>query len=197
MANEDPERSPLEGTVTLMLRRARDGDRDAEGELFAYVQDDLRTLARKAIRTGAWPQNGVQATELINMACVRLLGRAPIDANDRRHFFFLLGRAMHDVLVEEARRATAQKRGGGRQPAPLVEFEVEKHGLRMDMLQLREALEELRAHDPDGARVVSMLFFSGRTLRETAELLGCTLATVRDHWSYARAWLQARVDEPE
>lgn len=182
------------GTITSLLREAEAGNRSALEQVFDRVQGDLRGMARGVLRGGGW-QN-LQGTELVNMACERLLKREQLNAEDRRHFFFLFGRAMRDILVEEARAAQAAKRGGGRKPAPEVDFAVDGRRTRVGVLELHEALELLKEHDPEGVRVVELRFFAGRTLEETAELMGCTVGVVRGHWSYAKAWLAARLEHP-
>jgi DNA-directed RNA polymerase specialized sigma24 family protein len=45
--------------------------------------------------------------------------------------------------------------------------------------------------------VVRQRFFAGRSLRDTASDLGVSLAAVRADWSYARAWLLARLEQEE
>lgn len=180
-----------EGTITILLQRARSGEAAAANELFERVYDDLRRLARG--KYGHVPGRGLEGTALVNAACERLLGRDALNAEDRRHFFFLLGRAMHDVLVEEARARAAEKRGGDRRQVPLVDFAADGASHTFEMLDLHAALEELRRADPDAAQVVSLRFFGNRTLEEAAEMMGVTFAVARRHWDYAKAWLSERL----
>jgi len=179
------------GTVTLLLREMHAGNRPAFDELFRLIQPDLRRYAQSILRSSSRPDT--TGTELVSMACARLLGRGPLEAQNRGHLLFLLGRAMRDAMVDEARKAGAAVRGGGRAPLPLVEFAVGERSIRLDVLDLNEALKELEARDPDGARVIELRFFVGLTLEETAEAMECTVRTVRDNWDYARAWLAARL----
>jgi len=188
-ADQDPS-----GTVTLLLREMRAGSRTAFDELFRLIQHDLRRFAQSML--GPSPRHDTSGTELVNMACARLLGRGQPHAEDRGHLFFLLGRAMRDTLVEEARKRSAAMRGGGQSPMPLVDFPADERTARLDVLDLHAALSELEARDPDGARVIELRFFAGLTLEETAEAMGCTLAAVRSHWNYARAWLSERLSGP-
>jgi RNA polymerase sigma factor (TIGR02999 family) len=190
--------------ITRLLERARAGDGGARDELFGIVYADLRQAAEGLLAAGNWPRDAMGGTELVNTACMRLLDRDQMDAENRRHFFFLLGRAMHDVLVEEARSATAAKRGGGKRPGTLVEFAVDGETTVVGMLELSAAIAELHEADPEAARVVRLRYFCGRSLRDTAELMGSSLAVTRRHWDYARAWLRVRLggerkggDEPD
>lgn len=181
------------GTVTQLLARSRAGDDLARDQLFRHVEGDLRRVAGAMIRRGGWGPSAVQGTELVNMACARLLGRGDIAAEDRRHFFRLFGRAMHDVLVEEARRSSAARRGGDRRRVHLIDFVVEGETFQMDILDLRDALKELHARDPEGALVIKGRFFAGQSLAEMAEVMGSTIPKVRGNWEYARAWLLERL----
>lgn len=181
-------------SITTLLRAARSGSRSALDRVFEIVQGDLRKLAQSMLRNG-WPKAGICGTELVNMACSRLLGRGGLEAQDRGHFLFLLGRAMHDVLVEEARRATAAIRGGGKPPIPLIEIPVEHGTTRLNVLDLHTALEEFRTIDPEAARVVELRYFAGLTIAQAAEATGRSFATVRGDCAYAKAWLGERLGE--
>lgn len=179
------------GTVTSLLREVSAGNRSALEELFRTIQPDLRRYAQRVLNSTS--RRDTTGTELVSMALARLLAKGPLAAQSRAHLLFLLGRAMRDALVDEARKSNAAIRGGGRAPSPLVEFAVDQHPVRLDVLDLHEALRELEARDPEGSRVVELRYFVGLTLEETAEAMECSLGAVRDHWTYARAWLAARL----
>ena len=184
----------ITGTVTLLLRKAQRGDAQAMNQLFEYVYDDLRRMAFAMVaKSGA--RQAIDGTALVHAACARLLEHDSLDAENRRHFFFLLGRAIHDIFVEEVRAATARKRGSDHQRLPLAEFDIGEPGLKASFLDLHEALEELRRHDPESAQLVFLRFFSGRTLQEAAAMTGSTFAKARRDWSYARAWLKKRLSD--
>lgn len=180
------------GTITLLLRRSQDGEREATDALFECVLPELRTIARKVLR-GHARLDDLSGTALINDACERLLQREMLSAADRRHFFFLFGRAMNDVLIDQYRRSRAAKRGSPAQRRPLFDHEAVSPLPEYDMLDLREAFAELRRVDPKGADLVNLRFFCGKSLRDAAAVLGCSLAEVRQNWSYAQAWLAARL----
>jgi RNA polymerase sigma factor (TIGR02999 family) len=184
-----------DGTITHLLRQARMGHQPAVDELFDKVYQQLKRLARGQL-AGQVGDRRLEVTSLVHAACHKLMRKGPLDAEDRRHFFFLFGRAMQDVLAEEARHDLAQKRGGGRRRVPLAEFEADSDTFAADILDLRQALDELRRHDPNGAQIVMLRYFCGLTLEETAETMECTLAAVRRDWDYARAWLHERMTGP-
>lgn len=190
----DRSSGPVTGTVTVLLRGARAGDNAAREKLFRLVSEELRGIARGMVGPNGWPALGLDVTSLVNSACVRLLGREQLDAEDRRHFYFLFGRAMHDVLVETVKAAQTQKQGGDRKRVVLMDAMAEDgQSIQADLMDLRGALEEFRGVDAEAARVVEMRYFAQRSIRETAEILGRSVASVRRDWAYASAWLNDRL----
>lgn len=178
----------------MLLRGARSGDNAAREKLFRLVAEELRGIARGMVGPNGWPSLGLEVTSLVNSACVRLLGREQLDAEDRRHFYFLFGRAMHDVLVETVKASQTQKQGGDRKRVVLMDAMAEDGpSIQADLLDLRGALEEFRGVDAEAAQVVEMRYFAQRSIRETAEILGRSVASVRRDWAYASAWLNDRL----
>lgn len=185
---------PATGTVTVLLREARSGDAAKRDELFRRVYEELRGIARGMVGPNGWPLLGLEVTSLVNSACARLLGRDQLDAEDRRHFYFLFGRAMHDVLVETVKASKTQKVGGDRKRMVLMDAPAEEGGtFQADVLDLRAALEEFRKVDAEAAKVVDLRYFAQRSIRETAEMLERSVASVRRDWAYASAWLSERL----
>ncbi len=107
----------------------------------------------------------------------------------RRHFFAAAAHAMRDILVEEARRKSALKRGGGRERVTLEEAALRIEPPSEDVLALNEALKRLEQDDPRKGQIVLHRYFAGLTIEETAEVLGLSHATVEREWRYTRAWL--------
>ncbi len=179
--------------VTGLLRAVHAGDEEARERLFRELYDELRGMARGAIANGP-ARATLQATALVHEAYLRLLGRGPPDWENRRHFFFAAARAMRDVLVEEARRKAAQRRGGDRQRSELEGVEPAQETPEADLLALDEAIAALEREDPRRAEVVRLRFFAGLSEDETAEVLGISKRSVSRAWSEARARLALLVD---
>ncbi|MDZ4755179.1 MAG: ECF-type sigma factor [Phycisphaerae bacterium] len=186
--------SGLSGTITVLLRDVRDGRDGADAALLQVVYDDLKRLVQAQLNLSRW--NGdMEGTSLANAACERMLARGGLHAEDRQHFFFVLGRAMRDVLVEHIRFEKALRRGGGMTRVPMVEFEVDGVSSRLDLLALHEAIDALGRVDAAAAQVVMLRFFANRTIDESALLMGCSVPAARRHWTYARAWLLEQLAE--
>jgi RNA polymerase sigma factor (sigma-70 family) len=60
-------------------------------------------------------------------------------------------------------------------------------------LALDEALSVLEALDPRSAQVVELRYFAGLTEAETAAALGISVSTLKRDWTFAQAWLRARL----
>lgn len=183
------------GTITRLLQASNAGDTAASNELFDRVYTELQSIARSL--TSDLPAHAdLDVTGLIAAACERLLEREQLRAQDRRHFYFLFGRAMHDVIVEDARRATASKRTPKLEALPdqVVTFDKTQH---ITLRVLAGLLTEFQQVDPQAAMVVRQRFFVRRSLRETAEDLDVSLATVRGDWAYARAWFADRLGQTD
>ena len=180
------------GEVTRLLKRLKEGDRDAGEQLIPLVYDQLRGAARRAL-AGERPGHTLQATELVHEAYFKLLGSAQVDWQGRAHFVAIAARAMRQILVDHARRRQADKRGGGVQHVTLGDAEAELALPPEELLALDTALDRLQEHDPRMRSVVEYRFFGGLTEKEIAEVLDLTVRTVQRDWVKARAWLHQEI----
>ena len=179
------------GEVTRLLRAARAGEPGAIDRIVPLVYEDLRRLAQRQLGRSFGPQS-VRPTELVHEAYVKLALGGVEAANDRAHFLAIAAGAMRQVLIDDARKRRAVKRGRGWTRATLsgshwvTDVDVE------ELLTLNDALDEL---DPRQRKVVECRFFGGLEEREIAQALGVTERTVRRDWVKARAWLYRALAE--
>jgi RNA polymerase sigma factor (TIGR02999 family) len=178
--------------VTQLLDQIRAGRGDAAETLLRLVHGELRSMARRQM-AGVPAGSILQPTALVNEAYLRLFGKGDAAWEDRRHFFYAAGRAMRDVLVEQARKHARLKRGGDRKRLTLDENAVCAEEQADDLVALDEALWELEQRDPTGIEVVMLRYFAGLTIEQTAQAMGTSRATVDRAWRFARAWLRKRV----
>lgn len=92
------------GDVTQLLLKWREGDREAENELFTLVFPNLRRLAHYLMR-GERKSHSLQATELVDQLYFRLVAAKDRDWQNRQYFFAIAGRAMRRYLIDYARAA--------------------------------------------------------------------------------------------
>jgi RNA polymerase sigma factor (TIGR02999 family) len=101
--------------------------------------------------------------------------------------------SMRRILVERARRKTAEKRGGGGEKVRLDDLAVCAREDSSQLLALDEALERLASLSPRQSRVVELRFFAGLNFDEIAKLERLSPRTVKHDWSVARAWLHREI----
>jgi RNA polymerase sigma factor (TIGR02999 family) len=186
--------SPSDATK-LLLDWSR-GDRSALERLMPLVYDELRTLASRSLRHER-SGHTLQGTALVHEAYLRLVDQRRVQWRDRAHFFGVAAQIMRRILVDHARRHGAAKRGRGDVTSLAVveglgSVASEGAGPQpsdVDLMMLDAALERLAARHPRHARTVELRFFGGLTIEETAEVLDVSPATVKNDWSFARAWL--------
>jgi RNA polymerase sigma factor (TIGR02999 family) len=183
--------------ITRILGAIEDGEPRAAGELLPVVYDELRRLAAQRMaqeRAG----HTLDATALVHEAYLRLVqspgeaDRPPSFAN-RRHFFAAAAEAMQRILVDQARRKHAVKRGGGqaRQDVELTELPMPDRP--EELVALDEALGKLAGVDAQAAELVRLRYFVGFSLLDAAEILQISPRTGHRLWAYARAFLHREV----
>ncbi len=176
--------------VTMLLHEARDGNRVAANDLYERVYDELRRMAH--MRLGRHRSTDtINTTALVHEAYLKLVDQTQVQWQDRAHFFATASQAMRYILVDYARRRTAQKRGGAERDLPIskVQIGVEADARSADLLSLNDALDKLAEYDERLARLVEYRFFGGLTYEEIAEVTGWSIPTLKRDWRRARAWL--------
>lgn len=182
------------GTVTELLIRWSDGDRDALDELTTVTYDELRKLARVHLRRER-DDHILQPTALVHKVYEQLVPLREMSWQCRTQFYGMVTRMMRNILVDHARRRLAEKRSGTKSFVSLDKADRFLSKENIDLLELNDALETLAADYPEHSKVVELRFFGGLTIEETAEVVGLSHATVERHWSFARAWLRKEMTE--
>jgi len=161
--------------------------------LFSLTYEELRRLA-STVRRGD-PSNTLNTTALVNEAWLKLAHSPRFGSTSVLHFKRIAARAMRQLLIEAARRRTADKRGGGVAPITLDESAGELAAGDRELLALDGALEELARLNARQAMMVEARFFGGLDMVETAALLEISEATVLRDWRAAKAWLAHQIRE--
>ncbi len=183
--------------VTRILNAIEQGDSLAANQLLPLVYDELRQLAAQRLAQEK-PGQTLQATALVHEAYLRLVGADPKQPWDSRgHFFAAAAEAMRRILVENARRKRGVKHGGDRQRQPFDPDSIAAPEAADDLLALDEALTRLAATEPQVADLVKLRYFTGLTIPQAAAQLQISPRTADAWWSYAKAWFQAALHEPD
>ena len=118
-----------------------------------------------------------------------------VDWQHRAHFFAVSAQIMRRILLDQARRRVAAKRGGAAPRANLDEIPDLGSGRARELIALDDGLNALAALDPRKARVIELRFFGGLSAEETGEVLKVSADTVLRDWKLARAWLLAEMSD--
>ena len=166
-------------------------------DLMPQVYDELRRLAANYLRHER-PGQTLQATALVHEAFLRLSKEKKQPWKNRTHFLAIAALSMRQILVQRARARHAEKRGGDAARITLDESVMADHTPDtkggVDVLALDAALEKLAALDVQQAKIVELRYFGGLTVEETAEALDISPATVKRHWTLARAFLKREIN---
>jgi RNA polymerase sigma factor (TIGR02999 family) len=192
MAMSEREQSTQDGDVTVLLTRWRQGDKAALDALIPLVYRELRGVAAGRLR-GERAGRSLETTALVHETYLRLVDLHRLTLENRTHFFAVAARLMRQILVDHARRAQADKRGGGQTMVTLEMATPASAPNIVDVLVLDQALDELATMDERLCRVVELKFFAGLTIDETSEALGVSPATIERDWAAAKAWLYDRM----
>jgi RNA polymerase sigma factor (TIGR02999 family) len=185
--------------VTRILSAIEEGDPHAAEQLLPLVYDELRKLAAQKLAQEK-PGQTLQATALVHEAYLRLVAsdkRNGADApgrewDNRGHFFAAAAEAMRRILVDQARRRHAAKRGGLHKCVEMPESCLAAPMPDDQLLALHEALEQLASVDAAAADLVRLRFFAGLKTNEAADALGISVRSAHDLWAYARSWLRRK-----
>jgi RNA polymerase sigma factor (TIGR02999 family) len=176
------------GDFTTLLQQCSSGNREALDALTPIIYSELRKLAVSCMRNER-PGSTLQPTALIHEAYLQLVEQDLPGFESRAHFFGLAACIMRQLLIDNARRYRAQKRGGGNRaempddipiPAPQAE----------ELLAVDEAIDGLAEQDARKAKVIELKYFGGLSREEIAAALGLTVATVKRDLALGEAWLR-------
>jgi RNA polymerase sigma factor (TIGR02999 family) len=176
------------GDFTTLLQQCTSGNRQALDALTPIVYSELRKLAVSFMRNER-PGGTLQPTALIHEAYLQLVEHEIPGFESRAHFFGVAARIMRQLLIGNARRYRAQKRGGGNRtelpddiPLPAQQAE--------ELLAVDQALDRLARQDERKAKVIELKYFGGLSREEIAAALGLTVATVKHDIALGEAWLR-------
>jgi RNA polymerase sigma-70 factor (ECF subfamily) len=178
--------------ITKLLDDYTNGNREVLDELLPLVYNELRRLAHSYL-SGERKGITLQTTALVHEAYMKLIDQHSVDFRNRAQFFALSAQAMRRILIDNARRHLAEKRGSGLNVSLEDVADVSSHKTDDHLIELDIALRELEEFDPGQARVVELRYFGGLTIEETAEVMNISPATVKREWAMARAWLYEKV----
>jgi RNA polymerase sigma factor (TIGR02999 family) len=179
--------------ITQMLLELTDGNKDVVNQILPHIYDELRRLAGSYLRRER-SDHTLQPTALVHEAYMKLIDQNRVKWQNRAHFFGIAAQVMRRILMDHARKHTAEKRGGDVELLPLEEeILIVSHDKSSELLALNDALDELAKMDPDKAKIVELRYFGGLSIEETAEVMEVSVPTINRHWKMAKAWLHSQL----
>jgi len=185
--------SPSPNDVTQLLVDWGNGNDQALADLMPLVYRELHGIAGRYLRRERGGHT-LQTTALINEAYLRIVNQKNVNWQNRAHFFGVAAQIMRRILVDHARSHLYLKRGGGAQKLTLDEALALPQEREVDLVALDDSLSALARIDPQQSRIIELRFFGGLTIKETAEVLHISPATVKRDWDMAKAWLYGELN---
>jgi RNA polymerase sigma factor (TIGR02999 family) len=185
-----PVQTPCENMseATLLLTAVEQGDPKAPEKLLELLYEELRRLAASKMANEA-PGQTLQPTALVHEAWLRLVGAQNPKFENRAHFFSAAAEAMRRILIDRARRKLRIRHGGSLERVDVEGRDLAAPADDEQLLAVHEALVTLARDHPLQAEVVKLRYFVGMTNEETAGVLGVSIATVKNYWTFARTWI--------
>ncbi|NNF28533.1 MAG: RNA polymerase subunit sigma-70, partial [Gemmatimonadetes bacterium] len=153
------------GSITRLAQQWGAGDREAFDRLVDLVYDDLKRIAHRHLSAGR--RDGLDTTALVHEAYFKLWAVEEGVWRSRAHFFAFCSKAMRRILIDQARRRNAAKRGGDHVRVPLTSAIMGTSQDPIDLLALNDALERLEDRNPRMAQIVEFRFFGGMSVPQT------------------------------
>lgn len=178
--------------ATVLLAAMERGDSRAPEQLLILVYEELRHLAAAKMARESRSQT-LQPTALVHEAWLRLVASKNPKFENRAHFFAAAAEAMRRILIDRARRKLTRRHGGNCEWTDLEGKELAGSDSDEQLLAVHEVLDAFAKQHRLPAEVVKLRYFVGMTNEETAKALEISVATVKNYWTFARAWISLEI----
>lgn len=182
--------------ITQLLNEVSSGDKEAYNKLYPLVYKKLKRIARRQLGN-EFGSRTLSNTGLVHEAYEKLIDQDTVNYNGRTHFYAISARSMRQILVDYARKRTAQKRGGVNHKITLDEERLSLDSHAKTIIEIDHLMDELKSFDERMYHIVELRFFGGLSIDDTAENLGISPSTVNREWIKARGWFYKKIHENE
>ena len=182
--------------VTSLLIDIKNGSQNAYNQLLPLVYHELKRLAHCKISK---EHNNItlSSTSLVHEVYLKMVDQTIICAKDKNHFLAISARCMRQILVDRARKKSAQKRGGDQSDLTYVDELLNQQKKTEELINIDQKLDELAKLNKRLADVVTMRFFGRMSIHTTAKALDISTSTVKRDWAKARGWLYKELKREE
>lgn len=190
-----------ESTTTLLNRLSVQSGEKNPGDfadLYCRVGDRLRCIARRKVRRICGYDNTVDTTGVVDLALLKLF-QQPVMWQSGDGFFNYVSVAMHNIVIDAWRSATAQMRTSGHTRVELQEdsaISTTSGTNHSDLLMdLDQCLILMQSKLPKAHRVAVLYYLDDLSTDEIAKQLGISPVTVRGHLRRGRAFLMYHLQD--
>lgn len=178
--------------ITKLLNDVSSGKKEAYDKLYPLVYQKLKRIAQKQL-SNEYSSRTLSKTGLVHEAYERLIDQQKVHYNGKTHFYAISARSMRQILVDYARKRTAQKRGGDNHKVTLdgENLSLDEHA--DTILEINDLMGQLKSFDERMHQIVELRFFGGLSIDDTAENLGISPSTVNREWIKARGWFYQKM----
>ncbi|MBL4659586.1 MAG: hypothetical protein JKY19_04465 [Alcanivoracaceae bacterium] len=165
--------------ITLLISQASDGNKNALNDLIPLVYDDLKMIATGLRRKQFDVSKTINTTSLVNEAWLKL-NKYGIKAENRKHFFCIISKAMRQILVNSAKQKLTHKRN-----ANIVTFDessLKSESEAQWMITLDEIINSIAESNQRMAQVFELKYFLGFSEEEICEILTISKRSVSRDW---------------
>jgi RNA polymerase sigma factor (TIGR02999 family) len=179
--------------ITQLLQDLNKGDKEALNKILPIVYKQVKKIAARYLGS-EYEKRTIQTTELVHEAYLKLFGQKKLSLENRREFFGVVANVMRQILVDNARKRNAVRRGNN-----ITKISFEKAAdlsseNSEEVLILNDALIKLDLFDKRLSSIVELRYFAGMSIAETAEILSVSTNTVKRDWTLAKAWLYKEIE---
>lgn len=197
----DSANEPLD--LTRIINDVADGGSD-DPLSTEVLYGEMRTVVQR-VRRSRTRQQEPGTTDLLHQVWERMNLKQPLVRTwpDREAFFNAVAACTIQCMVDDHRRRTARKRGGGVPHLPIDEHRDAGGDRRQPLArwsddgptveQLQAGLAALRKDNERAATIVVLRTMWGLTIEEIALVLQISDRTVKRDWRAARVWLYERM----
>jgi RNA polymerase sigma factor (TIGR02999 family) len=186
------DRDDIRNEITVLLTEYKEGDKELYDKLFNMVYGQLKKVAHN-IKFHNSDQQTLNTTALVHEAYIKLINTDKISWKSRQHFYSLAAKAIRQILIDGARKKQAKKRNPDQQPTSTGLPSESPY----DVEALEFALRKMEKKYETVSKIIEYRFFVGLTIKETAELLQISPATVKRNWAMGKMWLYREIKNLE
>src|SRR5262249_5110065 len=176
--------------ITELIDRVRKGDQEARTRLWNLIFPILKVRAEIALN-GNNVAGVMRPSDLVQDASLQLLAHEKEGWKDRNHLIAFAVMVMRHIVIDRARGPL----GKARVQVQLDESSDLIVSNDVSWVEVDEILTRLAASDPNKARVVELRLYGGLTNQEIAEVMEISVATVKRHLTFSRAFIMAQISE--